>query len=197
MTAVPDLTALRSALRAVQRDLDGDAPTPGRLRLIGTEQGVFVALPDGRFWPAGGGPLPITDQSAAAVVAVAAAVQECLAEILWLAWPRCPEHDAVLRPERASSTDPTDPTDPADPPGPTDPPGPPGPPGPAESAGAARLVGNVGAGEPVWSCADGAGHHVAAVGRLARAGGRGAPAGAAADAAESMPPDGPSPRPDT
>jgi hypothetical protein len=120
MISSSELSGLRAALRLVQRDLDGyprvetrdqpaedgdDAQLPvgvpgvARLQLVGTEQGVFVALPDGQFWPAGAGPLPGGTQGAATVVAVATRVQECLAEILWHSWPRCPDHDAALRPE--------------------------------------------------------------------------------------------------
>ncbi|OHV38162.1 MULTISPECIES: hypothetical protein [Pseudofrankia] len=71
----------------------------GRFQLVGTEQGFFVALPDGRFWPAGAGPLPLGAEGAEAVVAVAVGVQECFTEILWHAWPRCPRHAATLRAE--------------------------------------------------------------------------------------------------
>lgn len=120
MISSSDLANLRAALRLVQRDLDGypradarDQPTedgdeapqtagsPGaaRLQLVGTEQGVFVALPDGRFWPAGAGPLPGGTEGAATVIAVAARAQECLAEILWHSWPPCPDHSAALRAE--------------------------------------------------------------------------------------------------
>jgi hypothetical protein len=120
MISSSELASLRAALRLVQRDLDdypradprdqpiedGDeapeAASPqgaARLQLVGTEQGVFVALPDGRFWPAGAGPLPGGTEGAATVVAVAARAQECLAEILWHSWPRCPDHDAALRAE--------------------------------------------------------------------------------------------------
>ena len=120
MMTSTDLAGLRAALRLVQRDIDGfhradgrggvaqaadddgGASPPGavgeaRFHLVGTEQGVFVALPDGRFWPAGSGPLPAGAEKAAAVVAVATRAQECLAEILWHSWPRCPDHDGVLR----------------------------------------------------------------------------------------------------
>ncbi|WP_045876096.1 hypothetical protein [Pseudofrankia sp. DC12] len=124
MISSSELAGLRAALRLVQRDLDshprvetrnrpaeaedqaGDEadgpagiPRAARLQLVGTEQGVFVALPDGRFWPAGAGPLPGGTQGGATVVAVAMRVQECLAEILWHSWPRCSDHDTALRPE--------------------------------------------------------------------------------------------------
>jgi hypothetical protein len=129
MTPTSQLAGLRAALRLVQRDVDshpgadpgattedgfggdeadGDptrvvagrpAAGPGRFRLVGTEQGFFVALPDGRFWLAGAGPLPLGVEGADAVVAVAVGVQECFAEILWHAWPRCPVHDTTLRAE--------------------------------------------------------------------------------------------------
>jgi hypothetical protein len=92
MSAGPDLATLRAALRAVQRDLDAERPSPGRLQLIGTESGVFVALPDGRFWPGGMGALPDAPDLAEAVAAVAEATQECLGEILWKVWPLCPDH---------------------------------------------------------------------------------------------------------
>jgi hypothetical protein len=121
MISSTELAGLRAALRLVQRDVDryprpdtrqgapretDDADEvlglPGasggaRFQLVGTEQGVFVALPDGRFWPAGAGPVPAGVAGAAAVAAVAVRAQECLAEILWHSWPRCPDHDAVLR----------------------------------------------------------------------------------------------------
>jgi hypothetical protein len=129
MTPNSQLAGLRAALRLVQRDLDshpGGGPAigaddttrdvdldgdgageaaglavagSGRFQLVGTEQGFFVALPDGRFWPAGAGPLPLGAEGAEAVVAVAMGVQECFTEILWHAWPRCPRHAATLRAE--------------------------------------------------------------------------------------------------
>ncbi|MDT3443796.1 MULTISPECIES: hypothetical protein [unclassified Pseudofrankia] len=95
-------------------DLDGDGSGEAtglavagssRFRLVGTEQGFFVALPDGRFWPAGAGPLPLGAEGDEAVLAVALGVQECFAEILWHAWPRCPRHGAALRAEARTPAD--------------------------------------------------------------------------------------------
>lgn len=76
----------------------------GRCQLVGTEEGFFVALPDGRFWPAGAGPLPLGGEGPEAVVAVAVGVQESFAEILWFTWPRCPEHATTLRAEACDGT---------------------------------------------------------------------------------------------
>ncbi|MBL7497036.1 hypothetical protein [Frankia nepalensis] len=130
MISSVELAPLRAALRLVQRDLDAGSPSgpgldaepgaegldaggeavvagTGRFRLVATEQGVFVALPDGRFWVGGAGALPLADprgehaDSAAATVAVAMGAQECLSELLWHRWPRCPEHGATLRAETA------------------------------------------------------------------------------------------------
>ncbi|ONH31233.1 hypothetical protein [Pseudofrankia asymbiotica] len=95
-------------------DLDGDSlgeatglavAGSGRFQLVGTEQGFFVALPDGRFWPAGAGPLPLGAEGDEAVLAVALGVQECFGEILWHAWPHCPRHGTTLR---AEARDPAD-----------------------------------------------------------------------------------------
>jgi len=101
MITGPDLATLRAALRAIQRDLDVEQPGTGRLRLVGTEAGMFVALPDGRYWP---GRAVVADGEFTETVArVAEAAQECLAEILWKTWPRCPEHETGLRVGRRDS----------------------------------------------------------------------------------------------
>jgi hypothetical protein len=106
MSTGPDLATLRAALRVVQRDLDAEEPGPGRLRLIGTETGVFVALPDGRFWPGGAGALPDAPDLAEAVAAVAEATQECLNEVLWKVWPLCPDHGVGMYVRAAESAGP-------------------------------------------------------------------------------------------
>jgi hypothetical protein len=171
MTTTTELARWRVGLRLLQRDLDAwpshdpdqpgeadDLDQPGtrrsqslgtslggRLLLVASEQGVFVALPDGRYWPGGAGPLPRPADDPATVsaagaddtVAVALRVQECLAEILWYRWPRCPEHATTLRPTA---------------------------PGSPAAADDARGVATED--EAAWSCDAGPGHLVAPIGRL-------------------------------
>ena len=172
MTTMTELARWRVGLRLVQRDLDlwpgGDsgeasdaddlgreaAARPpslgttlgGRFRLVATEDGIFVALPDGRYWPAGAGPLPAPRRDAEATgaaaedaAAVATRVQECLSEILWYRWPRCPDHGTTPRPVAPGA--PPDGDADSEPPD-----------GPA-----------------TWHCDAGPGHPVAPVGRLATA----------------------------
>jgi hypothetical protein len=171
MSSSTGLAALRLALRLVQRDVDGYPPPnagddqdgaragealptrPGgaasgaRLRLVGSELGVFVALPDGRFWAGGAGPLPTAAEGVEALVAVAARVQECFAEILWHSWPRCPDHPTVLRAEAAPANAVAGAA-------------------PAAATGVAPS-GAAGTEEAVWRCDAEAGHTVAPVGSLA------------------------------
>jgi hypothetical protein len=174
MTTTTELARWRVGLRLVQRDLDawpGGDPDQrgeaddldqagtrrpqslgtglgGRFLLVTSEQGVFVALPDGRYWPGGAGPLPRLAGDPAAepaacaedIAAVALRAQECLAEILWYRWPRCPEHATTLRPTAPGS--------------------------PADDADDADAGGVPTADEAAWSCDAGPGHRVAPIGRL-------------------------------
>jgi len=90
--------ALEDALAVVERDARATGVT-GPLRLVVPEWEEY-----GRAWVEfrgsfqGNGMPPSTGRDPrAALTAVADAAQEVIVEVIWRAWPVCPEHDRGLR----------------------------------------------------------------------------------------------------
>ncbi|MFD5766995.1 hypothetical protein ACFWIN_14385 [Streptomyces sp. NPDC127049] len=88
-----------AALAVLNEDLAATLPEQGPLRLLaeppceaGEPERVHVALADGE-WHGGHLYPEAPEGSAQALVIVADAAQETVAECLWRAWPLCAEHD--------------------------------------------------------------------------------------------------------
>lgn len=144
--------ALEAALAVVNRDLAATLPGEDELVLVVAlsgdpsrpdghdREGVYVALPDGRWhgdrvnaWD------PEPEDPSAVLAVVAEAAQETVMELLWKVWPTCPEHRTGLHS------------------------------GPAGITGAREPGADGAAGPPVWRCGGGRNgerHDVALVGEL-------------------------------
>ncbi|KRD19140.1 MULTISPECIES: hypothetical protein [unclassified Streptomyces] len=92
------------ALALVNRDLRVTLPRLEPLQLLalpsydaGEPENVYVAMANGEWH---GNPLHPNSQDslASAVASVADAAQETVVELLWQAWPLCPEHGLGMHP---------------------------------------------------------------------------------------------------
>jgi hypothetical protein len=93
-----DLLAL-DAMRLVQADLTRTVSYIGSLTLAKLDDGsTAVFLPGGVYWV---GALigDVGEDPGVALVTVAEAVQDSIAEMLWKLWPVCGQHDSGVHPE--------------------------------------------------------------------------------------------------
>ncbi|MFE2016067.1 hypothetical protein [Streptomyces sp. NPDC059491] len=92
------------ALALLNQDLAATLPDQEPLRLMalppyaeGEPEAVHVSLANGE-WHGNSLPPEAADDPATALEAIAEAAQDTLVELLWQAWPLCPEHDLGMHP---------------------------------------------------------------------------------------------------